>query len=352
MSKQCTKGTSCKGTCISKEDKCRVLLGETQSTVLDKVVEKILTSKQYLSTKKKAADWLESHKNQLVMSQLGSWGDAKGDLVVFAIEPGNNPGQEYYDPQKKMMPRLAKIKEEDSSPLADRDWGKWYDNHPLAFVNDIRQRLQIRNVLKRNGGGDFAPGHEVVKNFKPWDPQLEGPHKFQRENFSGKGLSPFSRKLGQMGKDSEWNSIMGMNLSPFPLPSDKYWPFEKLPFSENSPLKTRAKWLKYSADRITDSMKEVINEHPRKIVMFAANKPEHQKMFKEVANNLGGTVSSTVLKWGSKNGNEMKVPVNAFVIDGPNGRTVFVQTNHPSWTGWSTEALGEVSKIIKEKQNE
>jgi hypothetical protein len=350
MTKKCSKGKSCGATCINSGDGCRVDFKTTLSSGLDQAVDKILSHKQYLNTGEKAADWLESHKDQLAGSQLGSWGDSKGDLVVFAIEPSGNPKEDYYDNNKKMYSRLTKVKEEDSSDLASDSWGPWYDKHPLVFANDIRQRLQVHNAIKKAGGGEMALGHETAKRLKKNDEGISL-GSYGREGFvNRKGAKPFVRKMSLMMQGSEWKSVMGMNMSPFALPSDKYWPFEKLPLPANSPLKSREKWLKYAAAKATDNIREVLAEHPRKVVMFGANGASHKRMFQEIAGNLGGKTSTKTVEWKSSAGRPMKAEVTLFSVETSNGRTVFVQTSHPSWTGWTNEALGEVSKLVQSEQ--
>ena len=327
--------------------KCQVEFPEKTNQSLDKVVDKILTHSQYLDTPEKAVKWLESHKEQLVLSGLGDWADKKGDLVILGIEPGANPGGEYYDKDGKLQRRLAKVKEEDTSDLKDKDWEKWYQTHPLVYANDVRQQLQVHSALEKRGGSDLAPrdatgkllGREAEKNKKRED--------FTREAIAARtGKKPYIRKLERMADSSDWNSLMGSNISPFGVPSDKYWPFEKLPFAANSPFKSRDAWMKYASSKMADKFKSEIEKSPRKLVVVGANRKEHKEMFNQVAKDMGGKPRTETLRWKSANGKDMKADVNIFTVEGSNGKTVFVQTNHPSWTGWTNDALSKVSDLV------
>jgi len=308
------------------------------------VVDKILNHPQYLNTPEKAVAWLESHKDQLILGELGDWGDKKGDLVILGIEPAGNPASTLYDSSGKLQRRLTKVKEEDTGDLKDRNWEKWYGSHPLTFVNDLRQLLQVSNTLKKRGGADVPLGQAAGALIGRSKGGAEG---YQRGNVEGRDKKrPFIRKLLKMSNGTPWESLRGSNISPVGIPSDKFWPFSDLPFKPDSPFKSRDTWVRYASTKMAEKIKVDLKENPRKLVIFGANRKEHQEMFKMMAKDLGGSVSSETLQWSSSNGRPMRAIVSTFVVSGPFGRTVFVQTSHPSWTGWTDEALDKVDKIV------
>ena len=351
MAKSCGKGKPCGAACVSSLKKCEVNLPIKTQGALDAVVDKILSHPQYLNTPEKAVAWLESHKDQLILSGIGDWGDKKGDLIVMGIEPAANPKGEYFDAKGKINPRLAKVKEEDSSNLAGEDWEKWYDKHPLMFANDIRQTLQVSKAIKKRGGNLLNPGQAAGVAMGKEGAKGKTAEGYSRESLESPGKKrPFIRNLISMSKGVKWNSLSGYNISPIGVPSDKYWPFSKLPFPPGSPFRSRDAWIKYSSEKISDKFKKNLSEHPRKMVMLGANRAEHQKMFKEIAKNMGAETKSKTLEWKSIKGNPMRATVSYFSVDGPMGKTVFLQTNHPSWPGWSEESLKSVSEIATEAQ--
>lgn len=350
MSKNCSAGKPCGGSCVSRVKKCDVEFPQKVSNSFDQVVDKILSHPQYLDTPEKAVAWLESHKDQLIMGGIGDWGDKKGDLMILGIEPGENPGSRYYDESGKLHKRLSKIKEEDGSDLTDNDWGQWYDKHPLTFANDLRQTLQVANALKKQGSSDLPSGQAAAVAMGRTKVDPSG---YQRESVEGRNKkSPFIRKMLRMADDSPWRSLRGSNISPVALPSDKYWPFSKLPFKADSPFVSRDSWMKYASGKMADKFKTDLKESPRKLVIVGANRKEHKEMFRRVAQEMGSKVSLETLNWKSEGGKAMKADVSYFAVDGPKGKTVFIQTNHPSWTGWTNEALDKVSGIAARARGE
>jgi hypothetical protein len=317
---------------------------------LDRVVDRIFSRDAAIKTPEAAVKWLEANKERLASYGGGNWGSPNADILILGIEPGDNPRKIYYDENGKILGRLDGPGVD--ATLTSDKWDQWYDRHPLVFVNDIRQRYVVKQASR-----------SLVKEFEgsPLDSTAHGKLNLTNEkmkqdtsNFEVRALKqnkkmPFARKSGQI-LDNAGSSVMGLNISPFGLPSDKYWPFEKLPLKSNSVFRDRDSWLKYASTYSAKQISSLIDERPRKVVYIAATKDAHKNVFNKVAKNYDQVVENRKLMWKSSSGKEMKADVNLFVVDKGGNKTVVVQTNHPSWTGWSSSALNELNRLIRERQ--
>jgi hypothetical protein len=352
MAKKCGVGKSCGASCVNSGKQCEVALRENVNTALDKVVDRILSHDAALKTPEAAVKWLEANKERLAGYGGGNWGDPKGELLILGIEPGDNPKEIYYDAEGKLLKRLEGLGADPT--LQSEKWGEWYDRHPLVFANDIRQRYVVkqatRNLEKVDEG--MALDGQALKRIGsgPDDLRKLDVKNFRKDAFLNQNNKPYVRKLVAMSKDTGWNGVLGLNVSPFGVPSDKYWPFEGLPFAESSVFRNRKSWMNFAANHSAKQIKSYVESSPRKVVYVAANSKVHQSVFKKLAKDYGQVPERKVLTWESSSGNKMEVEVNLFTTGPKGNRTVMVQTNHPSWTGWTAAALSDLNKMILDKQ--
>jgi hypothetical protein len=268
-------------------------------------------------------------------------------VLILAIEPGDNPKELYYDGNKKKLKRLEGL---GADPvLKDEKWQDWYDRHPLVFANDIRQKYLVSQAAKTTNAE--PKGTVNLAAYRA----LGGTQADQRGdvgNYSvgkfAQSSTPFRRKLGRM-LDGAGSSILGMNVSPFGLPSDKYWPFEKLPFKENSVFRDRKAWLNHASKGAVKSLNDNLDSHPRKLVYVGANTKVHKSIFREMAKEYGQPIETQTHNWKSKEGNPQRAEVNMFTTTRNGNKTVIIQTNHPSWTGWPDSVLDKINVSVKEK---
>lgn len=347
MGKECKLGKSCGAACVSDWKKCKVHLPKFDKS-FDQLSDRILSKGAVLNTPEAAVRWLESNKSRLASYGGGSWGDPKGDVLILAIEPGDNPQELYYDSNRKLLPRLEGL---GADPVLKNDnWGDWYTRHPLVFANDIRQKylvLQAGKVTNQEPEGTVnSAGYKVIGGSQA-DARADINY-FRVKSFIDNPSKPFRRKLGLM-VNGAGTSILGMNISPFGLPSDKYWPFENLPFKSDSVFKDRQAWLKYASDGAVKSINEALNTSPRKLVYVGANTKVHKSIFKEMAKEYGQPIETQTYTWNSERGNPQKAEVNMFSTTRNGNKTLIIQTNHPSWTGWPDPILKQINQSIKEK---
>ena len=352
MAKKCGIGKSCGASCVNSGKQCEVALQKNLGAALDKVVDRILSRDASLKTPEAAVKWLEANKERLAGYGGGNWGDPKGELLILGIEPGDNPKEIYYDAEGKLLKRLEGLGADPT--LQSEKWGEWYDRHPLVFANDIRQRYVVKQATRNLEKVDesMALDGQALKRMGSGAEDLRklDVNNFRKDAFLANNNKPYVRKLVATAKDTGWNGVLGLNVSPFGLPSDKYWPFEGLPLKPNSVFRDRKSWLKFASEHSAKQIKSYMESSSRKIVFIAANKKVHQSIFKQLAKDYGETTEHKVLTWKSSSGNKMEVDVNLFTTGPKGNRTVVVQTNHPSWTGWTDAALKDLNTMIRERQ--
>ena len=331
---RCSIGKRCGASCIQNAKYCQLELGASNSSSLSKAADMILNRIPVLQTPEQAVKFFEKFKEKLAVSGIGDFGPNDADTLIIGIEPGENPDK-YYQGKAVLPDRLRRV--EDASAPDSKSYEKWYDAHPLVFANDIRQAF----LLQRAG----ADTNQRDKFMYP-ERELD---VFTREAFAS-GSKPFTRKLAAIADGVGGTAYKGVNISPFGFPSERMWPFNKLPFAKDSVFKDRDTWLKYASKVKTKQIVEDIVEgkNPRKLVYFGSVKPMYKEMFGNIAKQLGEVPLKKELTWESKAGRKMKVEISYFVVKKDGKKTVFMNANHPSWTGYGAESLGQMQKFLKE----
>ena len=332
--KRCTLGKSCGATCIDARERCNLELGPHVSESLEKVADKILNRAVVLQTPEKAVAFFEKNKDRLVTSGIGDWGDPEADTVIVGIEPGFAP-KEYFNKDGKLPARLSRVQE---AAFPDKP-EEWYGKHPMVFANDARQAY----LLQRAG----ADRNQQQKFLYPEKEQEIFNRDWWKENLNWR---PFNRKLLAIADGVGGSTYQGVNVSPFGFPSERVWPFKNLPFAKDSVYKDRESWLKYAAKlkakQIADSVAR--GDVDRKLVYVGSVKPMYRQMFGDMAKQLGQSPQTKTLTWESAAGKKMKVDVTYFVVEKNGKKTVFMNANHPSWTGYGNEAIGQMQKFLNE----
>jgi hypothetical protein len=349
VANNCQNGKGCGASCVASWKQCVVPLSKYNGA-LDRVVDKVFSKEAAIKTPEAAVKWFEANKERLAGYGGGNWGDPKGDVLVLAIEPGDDPKDLYYDANSKLLSRFEGLNAEPT--INTNKWGEWYDRHPLVFVNDIRQRYVVKQAARTLA----EPASDGVLDGQAFR-FLDDPTKNIRRDVGSFSVEtvlqnksvPYTRKLGHMIRGAG-SSILGLNISPFGLPSEEFWPFNKLPFKSNSVFHNRDSWLEYAAKHSAKKIKSYMEEHPRKVVYIAASKDVHKGIFEQLAKNFGQKTERKTLTWFSKAGKPQKTNVNLFVTEKDGNRTVVIQASHPSWKNWSESALGDLNKLIRERQ--
>ena len=348
MAKRCERGKSCGSTCINAGKTCDLRLTKFDKS-FDLLSDRILSRGAVLNTPEAAVRWLESNKDRLASYGGGGSGDPKGDVLVLAIEPGDNPKEAYYDDNKKLLRRLEGL---GADPvLKSEKWEDWYDRHPLVFANDIRQKYLVSQAAKTTNagaGGTVGLAANVALG------GMGAGHRQQVGNYSvdalRKGSTPFRRKLGRM-MDGAGSSVLTMNISPFGVPSDKYWPFNQLPFKKDSVFRDRKAWLDYAAKGAVKSLNGALDSSPRRVVYVAANTKVHKSIFQEMAKEYGQPIQTKVYNWSSEKGNSQRAEVNMFTTTRKGNKIVIIQTNHPSWVRWPESILDQINGSLRAELN-
>jgi hypothetical protein len=345
----CVKGKSCKSTCINRGVECRVVLSEKHSSSLYSVAEKILLSSAPLKTEEQAVKWFESHKEQIALSGMGTWGYPNADMMMVMIEPGGNPKDKQYDKEGKLSPNLKRLEKDlgDEKPVVGKDWGSWYSHNLMFWLNDMRQEALTTIAAKKAGKGreDIAEMAKKIKKQVHHDTGGATVSKMAQIN----NKSPFTRKMLKVAEGVGAKSIFTQNLSPFDLPSDKYWPFEKLPWKKvlgrDSVLSSRKSWLEYTGKIHAEKILKEVRENPRKLVWLSKG-PVHTEMFDNMAKKVGAEVKDKNYEWDSAKGNKTSISLRYFK-DKETG-TVFMSAPHPSYTSWRDQDLEGLSKELSQ----
>ena len=345
----CVKGKSCKSTCIDRGDKCRVVFSGKQSLSLYSVAEKILLSSAPLKTEEQAVKWFESHKEQIALSGMGTWGYPNADMMMVMIEPGGNPKEKQYDKEGKLSPNLKRLEKDlgEEKPVVGKDWGSWYSNNLMFWLNDMRQEALTTVAAKKAGRSreDISGMAKRLRNQEHYDTDGAVVAKMLQL----KNKTPFIRKMLKVAEGVGAGSVFTQNLSPFDLPSDKYWPFEKLPWRKvlgrDSVLSSRKTWLEYTGGVHADSILKEVRENPRKLVWLSKG-PVHTEMFDSIAKKVKAEVKDKKYEWDSAKGKRTSISLRYFK-DKETG-TVFMSAPHPSYTSWRDQDLEGLSKELSQ----
>jgi hypothetical protein len=310
-------------------------LGPLVSSSIDKIADKILNRAPVLQNPQQAVNFFEKFKDRLVTSGIGDWGSNSANTLIIGIEPGGNPG-DYYQGQRQLPERLRRV--EDASAPDKKKYERWYNEHPMVFANDVRQAFLLSRV-----GADSDQQRAFMY---PDRERGNYDRDYWVKNLKGR---PFNRKLVAIADGVGGDTYQGINISPFGFPSERMWPFKNLPFAKDSVYRDRDTWLKYAAKlkakQVTDSIAS--GNTDRKLVYVGSVKPLYRAMFGDMAKQMGQTPQIKTLTWESAAGKKMKVDISYFVVEKNGKKTVFMNANHPSWTGYGNEALGQMQKFLR-----
>jgi hypothetical protein len=345
----CSKGKSCKSTCINKEHECRVTLSPKHSSSLYSVAQKILLSSAPLKTEEQAVKWFESHKEQIALSGMGTWGHPNADMMMVMIEPGGNPREKQYDREGNLSPNLKRLEKYlgEEKPVVGKDWNSWYSNNLMFWLNDMRQEVLTTIAAKKAGKSreDISGLAKKLRNQDHYDTDGAVVSKMLQL----KNKSPFTRKMLKVAEGVGARSIFTQNLSPFDLPSDKYWPFESLPWKKvlgrNSVLSSRKSWLEYTGKVHAERILKEVRENPRKLVWLSKGQV-HTEMFDSIAQKSGAEVKTKNYEWNSAGGKKTVINLRYFKDKGTG--TVFMSAPHPSYTSWRDQDLEGLSKELSQ----
>jgi len=343
MANNCSKGKSCKATCINKSSACRVELPAGVSKSLSSVAEKIYLRSAPLKTPEQAVKWFEGHKEQIALSGLGTKGSPDAQMMLIMIEPGGNPAVKQYGKDNILAPNLKRLEKDlgEETPVSGKDWGSWYKGNLMFWLNDQRQEALL-HIAAGKQGIQGVQTDEVRRKFKN--------QEFESVTGEVRSLDmkrPFYRKMAKMAEGVGADKIFVQNLSPFGVPSDKYWPFADLPWKQtlgkDSVLSNRKSWLKYVGKIQADKILSEIEKHPRKLVWMSKG-PEHTEMFEYLAKKTGSAVKEKSYEWEpEKGGKTVKLSLRYFQHNG----TSYLSAPHPSYASWRDKDLEDVSKILR-----
>jgi hypothetical protein len=342
MGKTCEKGKSCKATCIGSNLRCKVDLPPKAAKPLSQIAEKIYLRSAPLKTPEQAVKWFESHKEQIALSGLGTKGSPDAQMMLIMIEPGGNPSVKQYGKDGKLSPNLGRLEKDlgEERPVVEKEWGGWYKDNLMFWVNDQRQEALL-HIASGKQGIQGVQTDDVRRKYKNQD--------FESVTGDVRTLDmkrPFYRKMAKVAEGVGADKIFVQNLSPFGVPSDKYWPFADLPWKQtlgrDSVLSNRKSWLKYVGKVQADKILSEIEKHPRKLVWMSKG-PEHTEMFKYLVNKTGSEVKEKTYEWVPEKGNKpVKLSLRYFRHNG----TSYLSAPHPSYASWRDEDLEDISRTL------
>lgn len=386
MRKKCNLGKSCGATCIDRREDCVIELSPEISKQVGSVRDFLVslrenTVSQYkvLDTPEKAAAWILKNKEELANWAIPAgalkWArENKPEVITFGYEPsvaggvGNRlSGLKDALPLLKQSPEIRELGK-------GRD-GPWGDQ--LLKANAYKVSAELSNALNKIDSDKFSAGRtEIARLFSSLGLNVNSMTELlskrgqegllKKPNFDVGSVAREEMNSGRIG----WGTMHGLALKGLGVPDGKLMPLNpsgltkpstqfgqfkelmaaaKIPKDQAAPFQTNASWYKYSGQKVTDKVLELIREGEPKMVYFGGKESD----------SIKGRLSDQAVQTGkfrlesvTQGGKPISKPFEYFLMQQPNGaRTTVIFGPHGGAMGFGSsrsimEGVGEFAKYM------
>ena len=384
--KRCSIGKSCGATCIDRREDCVIELppeiSKQMSSVrdfLESLRESTVSQYGVLDTPEKAAAWILKNKEELaswaIPAEALRWAkENKPEVITFGYEPGIALGfGNRVSGLKDALPLLKQSPE--IRELGKGREGPWGDQ--LLKANAYKVSSELSNALNKIDSEKFSAGRtEIARLFSSLGLDVKAMTELlakrgqecllKKANLDVGGVAREELNSGRIG----WGTIHGLALKGLGSPGGKLMPLNpsglskpstdfgqfkelmaaaKIPKEQAAPFQTNASWYKYSGQKITDKVLELIREGEPKMVYFGGKESDSIKVrLAEQAVQTGIFRLESV----TQGGKPISKPFEYFLVQQPNGaRTTVIFGPHGGAMGFGSnrsimEGVGEFAKYM------
>lgn len=363
----CTKGKSCKSTCIYRDKECRVVLNPGLGIGLGRMARMVRKEISPLSDPKKLSQWLLDNKEE-----LASWGMTKSDVeliirdkpsyITVGVEPYANYNLEnlarVFNSKGGIFNKIKGVVPEGDS-FENLTFRANYYRYISELVK-IQERTSPdssaiekyrRAVAYMDRGGDVKKTKAGLEEegdvnkgnleglIKVWD-------KNSKNSLQWSGINlEIMKSAGLEGKGA-----FPINVSGLPKPSttgDYNNSFGRLIKSQGmdpGPYKNSSTWYKFSAEQKLGNLDKIITEAKPKLIYVGGK--DSSVMFEALSGSgKYGSVNQVEVEGFSSKGSYKKSKLEYLVVDhGLGDKTVIIKGPHTGAMGMGSN-IGLVRSI-------